>query len=385
MDHDRDGCTDRNELSLNRLNLACGDDPYNPWDSDLSIDSVGNLLVTVARADWNPKAANTPLDPRFLPGSYFHCITDTQHNKSTNELDLQVFCYIDISTTLVNPSGYPGVRGDGLAGAGPPFGFTAPIGNNPVVNATGFGDVDVNHTALTGTLDKKTNTLVIAGCFVDKLGQPGQVAGALGDVYTEATIDVHTGQGTVDIWLFADQAACIAGNVGKLNALGFIPGALIETVEQEPKETPNGVQRAWDTDQDGCSDKQELNDQPVEIAPNVFAAPQLRGGLRDPFNRWDLYDPEQDVTAQSVGFLDFLAILQRFNTIDGVPAASAPINRTSDPNTTPDAGPGVYHPRFDRGLNSITGSNPWNEGPPNGAIGFPDFLAILRQFNTSCA
>ena len=358
MDHDLDGCTDRNELSLNRSNLACGDDPYNPWDSDLSIDSVGNLLVTAARADWNPAEPNPAL--AFLPGSYFHCITDTQHNKSTNELDLSVFCYIDIATVNVNNTAYAGVKGDGLPGAGPPFGFT----NNPLVNATAFGDVDDNHTNLTGTLNKKTNAIEIAGCFNDKDG-----TGSLGHVYTAATIDVHTGQGKVDIWLnVADVNNCLTGT--GLGAASIV-GALIETVEQEPKVTPNGVQNAWDTDLDGCSDKQELSNT------------QLTGGLRDPYNRWDLFDAEQTFSEKSVGFLDFLAILQRFNTVDN--GGTAVINRTSDPQTTPDAGAGVYHPRFDRNISFIAGSNFWNEGPPDGAIGFLDFNAILRQFNTSCA
>ena len=350
-DSDLDLCTDMDELLGTSLEI-CGDDPYNPYDSDLNFDSIGNLLVTVTRADWNEVSGT------LLPGSYFHCITDTQHNESTNVLDLRVFCYIDIATVQVNTTAYPGVNGDGLPGAGPPFGF-------PGVDPVAFADVDENQIVLTGALDKENNLITIEGCFVDKDG-----AGSLGHYYWDALIDVNTGQGKVDIWLFADAVDCAAGNTGALGTPSIV-GALIETVEQEPKVTPNGVQSPWDTDLDGCSDKQELTDT------------QLAGGLRDPYNRWDLFDAEQEFSPQSVGFLDFLAILQRFNTTDS--NNTAVINRESDPITTPDAGPGIYHPRFDRGLSFIAGSNLWNEGPPDGAIGFLDFNAIVRQFNTSCA
>ena len=123
-----------------------------------------------------------------------------------------------------------------------------------------------------------------------------------------------------------------------------------------------------DSDDDGCTDGQELGS-------NEFL-----GGLRDPNNFWDLFDTNGD---KSVSFLDILGVLSRQNTTDE--NEQAPINRNSDPLTTPDPGPGNYHPRYDRDDFPITGLNLWNEDPANGNISFLDYLAVLRQSNHTCA
>lgn len=119
-------------------------------------------------------------------------------------------------------------------------------------------------------------------------------------------------------------------------------------------------------DNDGCTDEQEIGLNP------------LLGGLRDPHNYWDFFDPNLD---QQVAFVDFLLVLQHFNTDDG--GGLAPINRFSDPLLTPDPGPGNYHPLFDRG--PVIGLNGWNVGPPDGTVSFTDFLTLLVQFSHSCA
>jgi hypothetical protein len=120
-----------------------------------------------------------------------------------------------------------------------------------------------------------------------------------------------------------------------------------------------------DDDNDGCTDLQELGSDPVS------------GGQRDSLNFWDFYDPDLNGT---VAFGDFLLLVQHFGTSDDDGLAS--INRNSDPLTTPDPGPGNYHPLFDRG---VVLWNPWNVGPPDGAIGFQDFLTFVSQFGHSCA
>ena len=129
---------------------------------------------------------------------------------------------------------------------------------------------------------------------------------------------------------------------------------------------------AVDTDQDGCSDGEE-------VAPKSAAA---LGGGRNPLYFWDFFDPEIDISPKGVSFLDLLAVLQRINTTDD--GGLAPINRFSDPIDTPDQGPGNYHPRFDRGLSFIPGGNLWEEMPADGFIGFHELLSLLRQFNHSC-
>ena len=120
-----------------------------------------------------------------------------------------------------------------------------------------------------------------------------------------------------------------------------------------------------DDDNDGCTDEQELG-------PN-----ETLGGRRNPSDFWDFFDPTRD---GAITLLDFLAVLQRFNTADD--DGQAPINRNSDPITTPDPGPGNYHPLFDRG--GFVGPNGWNQAPADGVIAFGDFLALIVQFAHSC-
>ena len=142
------------------------------------------------------------------------------------------------------------------------------------------------------------------------------------------------------------------------------------TNEPEPSPTPspeptNEPGPSLDSDKDGCPDDKELG--PDEVL----------GGKRDPANFWDFFDPNLD---GSVGLSDFLLLLQHFGATDDNGQAS--INRNSDPITTPDAGPGTYHPRFDRG--SVVGLNGWDRAPPNGTITLTDFLALLVQFGHTC-
>ena len=127
---------------------------------------------------------------------------------------------------------------------------------------------------------------------------------------------------------------------------------------------PNDVDP--DDDGDGCTDVRELGADPVF------------GGMRNPHVFWDFYDPSQD---GAVALSDFLVLLQRFGTTDD--GGQAPVNRSSDPLTTPDPGPGNYHPRFDRG--GVIGPNAWNLGPPDGTIALTDFFSLLVQFGHTCA
>lgn len=122
-----------------------------------------------------------------------------------------------------------------------------------------------------------------------------------------------------------------------------------------------------DSDGDGCADAEEAN-------PND---PRL-GGLRDPDNPWDFFDPDRN---GSVGFTDFLRLIQRTGTHDS--NGLAVINRNSDPFTTPDPGPGKYHPWYDRGP-QVSGGYGWDNEPPNGSIGFGDILALIRQVGHTC-
>ena len=103
-DYDGDGCNDDDELDKQRPAKPCGDDPYNPHDSDDNyFGSNVTVLVTLRRAD-------------------------------------------------VCQGGLPGAPAPG-AGAG---GSTAGIS---------MGDVDATHVAFTGTYDKGTNELLLEICY----------------------------------------------------------------------------------------------------------------------------------------------------------------------------------------------------------------------------
>ena len=121
-----------------------------------------------------------------------------------------------------------------------------------------------------------------------------------------------------------------------------------------------------DSDRDGCSNTEELGPDPRQ------------GGLRDPNNPWDFVDPTMN---GSVGFPDLLQFLQHMHTNDS--SGKASVNRYSDPLTTPDPGPGRYHPRFDRGR--VIGPYRWSTAPPDGTIGFGDLLVLIVQLYHTCA
>ncbi len=363
---DKDKCTDMEEL-LRTGPATCGDDPYNPHDSDENFNSVGNLLVTVldqfgaGGADWD-KGAGT-----IIPGIYYHCITDTQHNKTDNTLLVKAYCYIDSTTPgicQINVEAYPGVCGDGIAGAGPPW----PASKNPLPYQEAWGDIEDNTPTLTGIYDKADGHLHIEGCFADKDG-----FGAQGNVYASTTVNAGTGQGTVDLTiLILDTADCQNGPPFSSGAP--FPTAKLETVEQANK---GGQGAGYDTDRDGCSDKEELNDQPVGVNQDP---PQKFGGLRDPYKYWDFYDPDQN---RQVALGDFLAVLSRFSASDLNNTTT--INRYTDPLSVAPPPP-AYHPRFDRGGSQQAGTVGlgWNDTPPDGTLALGDFLSLLRSFGHTC-
>ena len=160
----------------------------------------------------------------------------------------------------------------------------------------------------------------------------------------------------------------VGGFIGDAGSLAFN----LVTIKNPDADTDgDGIPNSTDLDDDadGCTDVAELQ---------TAAGSETSGGRRDPHNFWDFFDPTRD---GSVGFGDCLLLVQHFGRNDNNGEAS--INRNSDPLTTPDPGPGSYHPLVDRG--AVVGPNPWNAGPPDGAIGFGDFLALVSQFGHSCA
>lgn len=118
-----------------------------------------------------------------------------------------------------------------------------------------------------------------------------------------------------------------------------------------------------DSDADGCSDAQELGFDPAF------------GGRRDPSSFWDFFDTPNpsNVRDRIVSTGDILRIVLRFGT-NGNPAI--------DPLSPPVAND--YHTAFDRSPPG-QGADPWDLGPPDGAIAANDILFEVNQFGHSCA
>ena len=94
-----------------------------------------------------------------------------------------------------------------------------------------------------------------------------------------------------------------------------------------------------------------------------------RGGLRDPYNRWDFMD--QWIGGAMDGAVvvgDIGAVVARFGAV-GTPG---------DPKIPPVTVTG-YHTQGDRS-GALAGSNAWNLKPPDGAIVIGDIGAVVAQF-----
>ncbi|MEX2158565.1 MAG: S8/S53 family peptidase [Dehalococcoidia bacterium] len=127
---------------------------------------------------------------------------------------------------------------------------------------------------------------------------------------------------------------------------------------------------AADYDQDGCSNGEEFGTN-VEL-----------GGQRNPLDFWDFFDTPSPTRNKLVDLNnDIFGVAGRFGANDN--GGMAPINRNSNPLTTPAPPVPAYHPAFDR--SPAIGPNAWNLGPPDGIIDlFNDILPVAAQFGHTC-
>ena len=122
-----------------------------------------------------------------------------------------------------------------------------------------------------------------------------------------------------------------------------------------------------DSDNDGCTDAQELGSIPI------------LGGQRDPNNFWDFFDTPDaaNVRDRAVTVADIGRVVGRFGTFGNLPLSlEEQVQAALSP--PPPAG---FHPAFDR---TPVGPELWNIGPPNGGVTIQDIGLIVAQFGHTC-
>ncbi len=265
------------------------------------VSGIYDLLVTLTPASGSP-------------GAYLHCRSDIQ--QAIKNLTARIYCYVDAPGVAVNPEAGP-ESGDGFPGEPPP---------------SPFGDVEDRHAVLTGFLDNGTSSIHLNGCFEDRDGY-----GPLGHVYWAALLDAKATTGTVDVWTFQTATNCLAGTpVGgpTFNDAPVTYGWLADKTSDH------------DSDADGCPDKKELTDN------------QDQGGLRDPFNPWDYFNPTHDGLNRVD---DILKVVGQYFIDAGNPDYTTDTDRTA-----------------------VVGANPWNLATPNGQQRVDDILASVKQYFHDC-
>lgn len=102
-----------------------------------------------------------------------------------------------------------------------------------------------------------------------------------------------------------------------------------------------------DSDGDSCTDTKELGPEPNQ------------GGLRDPDNEWDYFNPTHDGQNR---IDDVLKVVGQYFEDDGDPLYNQDTDRTDN----------------------IKNEEPWDLGPPNGLQRVDDILAIIAQYFHDC-
>ena len=148
--------------------------------------------------------------------------------------------------------------------------------------------------------------------------------------------------------LFANVAGLVIGaTVFAFSVLPLSSALGLVTYVGLPTDVPPDPGH-MDTDGDGCSDAEELGDNPA------------LGGDRDPNNGWDFFDTP--VLDKKVTAGDIFQVVAHFGATDG--GAS-----------------GGYDTAYDR---TTVGPNRWNLGPPDGKITAQDIFLVTAQFGHTC-
>jgi hypothetical protein len=384
-DYDGDGCTDLDELWLGKRSGStfCGDDPWNPYDtpsgSPLNVTGSWDIVMEKTRAD----AANgTP-----APGYYYNCKTDIA--QSGTSLTAPILCYVDNPGVTANPQAAncavnPGGTcanaavnncppapakycGDGLPGAAPPG--CAQAGQSPPVTCATlagqgagcptlpcdvsqyqFWPIGTSEAWLLGSIGGTPATISLSGCHANLGGD--------GNVYMQAKINAYTGLGYGNLYANAGCTASEPPISVRIFAVRQAPGAEPSAGSQDSAgrwtgcggtDTAVGYTLCRDSDGDGCPDQVELTNA------------QGSGGLRDPLNRWDFFNPEKVNTPHKQTVADILKVNAQYGKNQGNALYTIDTDRTA-----------------------IIGGNVWTLGPPDGQQTVADILAANKQYNHNC-
>ena len=178
---------------------------------------------------------------------------------------------------------------------------------------------------------------------------------------TVKKVPPDTGEFRVNVY---DNSGCTGSTV---LVLGANDGTNLENTRLSDQDA--------DTDDDGCSDAKELG------------AGIQAGGLRDPWNVYDVFDTPVGTAGQPgttgrnsvVNIGDVTRVIGNFNRTDSGKAATP--NRNDDILATT-LDPSKYHPAYDRG--SPVGLFSHNLSSGDGVVNIGDVTRVIAQFNTVC-
>jgi hypothetical protein len=393
-DYDGDGCTDWDELDKNFTGSypvsvtgpVHGLDPFNPADCDQNLDSTVQLDVTVRHNESTcsgpPPSGGCSATLRGN-GFYMRCIANVSDPKGggTRALTWRTACYLDSPFFLVNGSYAQAAGKTGCSGTAPADAPLAMCGDgqkaalafgqgrgyppgspsNPSID--GSDPVSKPYLALdkltypdilSGNYSKGPNTIDVAGCL------EGLGFGGVGPyIHLGGSFDARVGAGMLSLQAgITSLADCQDGPPFSSGSnlcvlmIGSVCRATFVELQSKKSILAGGgalpVSQHRDSDGDGCSDTQELSSN------------TSLGGLRDPFNHYDYFNPTKDGQNRAD---DILAVVNQYG-LDDLPG---PIDLKSNTDRT-----------------FLGGSNPVSLGAPDGRQRADDLAAIIAQFFHDC-
>jgi alpha-tubulin suppressor-like RCC1 family protein len=302
--------------------------------TDCAVNPLGGIVSIAAGGYYQGSAALDPFTCALTEMGTVKCWGLNgfgQLGAASNEICSTIAC----STTPLDADVPPGATSLAVGSSHVCAVTSASVSNG--VRCWGY-----NETGMLGDGTNTTRVTPVDVCFSTEpptMGSPCD-DGLLNGVSSVTAGYYHTCalmiDGTVRCWGFDD-----AGQLGD--------GTL--TLRAPYRGYPQSVSPVTvliDTDRDGCSDNAERGSDPSA------------GGLRDPDNYWDYFNPGQDGINRVP---DITAVVEHFGQDANVQGSS-------------------YDVRYDR--TPLAGAPQWQFGPPNGSIRVADISAAVNSFGHDC-